>query len=171
MDWYESSLPDAVVRTEGRVTRVLIYRDIDKAIDHAPDVAGPWALMVQYTLPFDRSTAEAIWEEFTTRFIVDSPEGAHVRLTPDSETEDIRTTCLAVWLARELGDQRTFEKTLSWADSRYEPRLDQSTGEFAYWFNLDEPHPRGQWNNAIMNAFVADKGTWNSILHPPESHH
>lgn len=166
MDWYESILPDAVVRAEGRIDRVLIYRDIEKAIDHAPDVAGPWALMVQYTLPFDHRTAEAIWEEFLTRFIVDSSEGAHIRLTPDSAIEDIRTTCLAVWLSRELGDHDTFEQTLRWADSRYEPRFDTSNGEFGYWFNLNEPHPRGQWNNAIMNAFVSNEGTWRSILHP-----
>jgi hypothetical protein len=164
MDWYESILPAAVIRTGGRVDQVLIYRDIDKAIDHAPDVAGPWALMIQYLLAFDRHTAEEIWEEFTTRFLIESPEGAHARLTPGSETEDIRTTCLAVWLSREVGDERTFEQTLSWADTKYEPRFDHNTGEFAYWFNLDEPHPRGQWNNAIMNAFVAADSTWSSIL-------
>lgn len=164
MDWYESILPDAVVREDGRVNRVLIYRDIERAIDHAPDVAGPWALMIQYTLPFDRSTAQAIWEEFTTRFLVESRFGAHVRVTPDSEVEDIRTTCLAVWLSKELDDHRAFEQTLRWADDQYEPRFDTNTGEFGYWFNLNEPHPRGQWNNAIMNAFVADAGTWTSIL-------
>jgi len=164
LEWYEAILPHAVVRTGDQVERVMIYRDIAHAIDHAPDVAGPWALMVQYTLPFDPSTAAAIWEEFTSRFLARSREGAHVTLVPGSDTEDIRATCLAVWLAHELGDDETFEQTLSWADDRYQPRFNEDGSEFAYWFGLDEPHPRGQWNNAIMNAFVAPQGTWASIL-------
>lgn len=164
LDWYRSILPDAVVRSSERVESVMIYRDIGRAIDHAPDVAGPWALMVQYTLPFDPGTAEAIWEEFTRRFLVRSARGSHVTLVPGSDTEDIRATCLAVWLAHELGDLETFEQTLSWADDHYEPRFDENESEFAYWFGLGEPYPRGQWNNAIMNAFVAPAGTWASIL-------
>ena len=147
-----------------RVERVMFYRDIDLGIDHAPDVAGPWALMVQYTLPFDPDTAMAIWDEFTIRFLVRSSEGAHVTLTPGSDIEDIRATCLAVWLAREVGDHDTFEQTLSWADRHYQPRHDEDRSEFGYWFGLDEPHPRGQWNNAIMNAFVAPEGTWAQLL-------
>jgi hypothetical protein len=164
MDWYDSTLPEAVVRADGRVEQVLIYRDIEQALDHAPDVAGPWALMIQYTLPFDRDTAAAIWETFAERFITRTGSGAKVRPTSGPEGEDIRATCLAVWLARELGDAETFEQTLAWADRNYQPAFDETTGEFAYWFHLDEHHPRGQWNNAIMNAFVAPPGTWSSIL-------
>ena len=152
------------MRPEERVESVMFYRDIDRAIDHAPDVAGPWALMVQYTLPFDPDTALAIWDEFTNRFLVRSSEGAHVALTPGSEIEDMRVTCLAVWLAREVGDHATFEQTLDWADSHYQPRFNEDRSEFGYWFGLGEAHPRGQWNNAIMNAFVAPEGTWAALL-------
>ena len=164
MDWYSSILSDAVGRADGRVERVLIYRDIQLAIDHAPPVAGPWALMVQYLLPFDRATAHEIWDGFVERFIVESAAGAWARVAPGSDAKDIRATCLATWLADEVGDEPTRDALLSWVDDHYEPRFDADTGEFAYWFNLGEEHPRGQWNNAIMNTFVAPTGTWRSLL-------
>lgn len=164
MDWYDSISDQPVIWTGNRVDRVLMYRDIDLAIDHAPDVATPWALMVQYLLPFDTPTAQAIWEEFARRFIVMKTSGAHVEVVPGSGVEDIRATCLATWLAAEVGDESNHEALLAWADASYEPRLDAKSGEFAYWFHLEEAHPRGQWNNAIMNTFIAPPGTWTSIL-------
>jgi len=162
--WYREILPDAVVRFDDRVERVLMYRDINLSIDHAPALAAPSALTVQYLLPFDRDSARDVWSTFTDRFLVDGPEGTHVRLTPETDVEDIRTTCLSTWLAREMGDDDLFERLLEWADTHYEPRVDDEQGEFAYWFGLDEPYPRGQWNNAVMNAFVAPVGTWPSLF-------
>lgn len=143
---------------------MLMYRDIGLAIDHAPDVAAPWALMVQYLLPFDAETAGAIWEAFVRRFVVLGPSGAHVEVVPESGAEDVRVTCLSVWLAREIGDDQLYEAVLEHVDSAYDPRVDDRRGEFAYWFHLDEPHPRGQWNNAVMNAFVAPAGTWSALM-------
>lgn len=166
MDWYEAIADEAVVRDGQRVDRVLLYRDIELTIDHAPEVAAPWALMVQYLMPFDTETAEAIWNGFTQRFIVDGPSGAHVEVVPGSGVEDIRATCLATWLAFEIDDHQTYEPLITYVDASYEPRHDSDTGEFAYWFHLGEPYPRGQWNNAIMNTFVAAPGTWTSILQP-----
>jgi hypothetical protein len=164
MDWYESISSDAVVRSGGHVDGVMMYRDIELAIDHAPEVAAPWALMVQYLLPFEADTAKDIWDGFTRRFIVEGRSGAHIEVVPGSGIEDIRTTCLATWLAAEVGDDRHHDALLNWVNGSYQPRLKEGTGEFAYWFHLDEPHPRGQWNNAIMNTFVAPPGTWTSIL-------
>jgi hypothetical protein len=162
--WYQGVLPKAVVRFDGRVERVLMYRDIKLSIDHAPALAAPSALWVQYLLPFDPDTARDIWSAFTDRFLVDGPKGTHVRLTPETEVEDVRTTCLSTWLARELGDEQLFERLLEWVDRHYDPRVDDDRGEFGYWFGLDEPFPRGQWNNSIMNVFVARPGTWTSLL-------
>ncbi len=166
MDWYEAIADEAVVRDGQRVDRVLMYRDIELALDHAPELAAPWALMVQYLLPFDTETAEAIWVGFTQRFIVKGPSDAYIEALPDSGLEDIRATCLAIWLAFEIGDHDNYEALIAHADASYEPRHDPDNGEFAYWFHLGEPYPRGQWNNAIMNTFVAGQGTWTSILQP-----
>ena len=164
MAWYESIADEAVVVKGGRVERVLMYRDIEHAIDHAPEVAAPWALMVQYLLPFDPDSARKIWRGFVERFVVNSPDGAFVQIVPRSGMEDVRATCLATWLAAEVGDEERHHSLLQWVDARYEPRFDPDSGEYAYWFNLGEPYPRGQWNNAIMNAFVAPAGTWSSLF-------
>jgi len=162
--WYRTILADAVVRSEDRVERILMYRDLRLSADHTPALAAPWALMVQYLLPFDPSTARDIWNRYTDRFLVDRPGDTYVRLTPETEVEDIRATCLTTWLAGELGEDDLFHSLLDWVDAHYEPRVDDLRGEFAYWFGLDEPYPRGQWNNAIMNAFVAPPGAWSSLL-------
>ena len=164
MDWYDAILPDTVGRSEGRIGRVLVYRDIERAIDHAPPVAVPWALMVQYLLPFDPSTASEIWQTFVERFLVRTDAGTWVQVIPQTNIEDIRATCLATWLALEIGDQATYAELMRWVENHYEPRHDTERGEFGYWFNLDEAYPRGQWNNAIVNGFVAPPGTWTSIL-------
>ncbi|MEE8376239.1 MAG: hypothetical protein V3S26_07970 [Acidimicrobiia bacterium] len=163
-EWYQSFLPDAVVRVDDRVDRILMYRDIGLMIDHAPHVAAPWTLMVQYLLPFDPDTAHEVWNEFIDRFLIEGPNGIHVGLTPETDFEDIPSTCRGTWLAREVGDDSRFEGLLEWVDSHYEPRLDKTRDEFAYWFGLNERYPRGQWNNTIMNALVAPSGTWSSIL-------
>ena len=67
-------------------------------------------------------------------------------------------------VAAEIGDQEQHDSLLQRVDSMYEPRYDAETGEFGYWFNLNERYPRGQWNNAVMNAFVAPAGTWSTLL-------
>ena len=164
MDWYESISDEAVVVRNGRVEGVLMYRDIELALDHAPEVAAPWALMAQYLLPFDADAARGIWEGFVERFVVTGTDGAFVQIVPGSGMEDVRATCLATWLAAEIGDEERHDSLLRWVDSKYEPRLDRDTGEFAYWFNLGEPFPRGQWNNVVMNVFVAPAGTWSALL-------
>jgi len=141
-----------------------MYRDIDLSIDHAPALAAPFALTVQYLLPFDPDTARDVWSAFTDRFLVEGAGGTHVSLAPKTDTDDVRTTCLSTWLAREMGDEELFERLLEWVDTHYEPRVDDERGEFGYWFGLDEPYPRGQWNNVVMNAFVAPAGTWTSFF-------
>ncbi len=120
-------------------------------------------MTVQYLLPFDPDTAHQIWTVFTDRFLIEGRDGTHVSLTRHGRVEDIATTCRAAWLARDIGDTDRFEALLRWADTHYEPRVDEDLGEFAYWFGLDETYPRGQWNNTIMNALVAPPQTWSSI--------
>ena len=65
----------------------------------------------------------------------------------------------ALSIAHEIEDDQ-LEPLRRHAESRYEPRFDAPVAEFAFWFALNEPHPRGQWNNAIMPAFIGSPGTW-----------
>ena len=45
-------------------------------------------------------------------------------------------------------------------DEHYEPTWDPSRGEFTWGFQLDEPHPRGQYNGTMAAAQIATEGSW-----------
>jgi hypothetical protein len=45
-------------------------------------------------------------------------------------------------------------------DVHCEPTWDTARGEFTWGFNLNEPHPRGQFNGTMAAAQVATEGTW-----------
>ena len=137
-----------------------LYEDTARGINHRALLAGPWAQTVWYLLPIDPATAVAIWRSFKRRFIRTSDTGAYVSVHSESDREDIRATGLALSIAHDIEDEEQLEPLRRHADSRYGPRFDESTGEFAFWFDLTEPYPRGQWNNAIMPAFIGSAGTW-----------
>jgi hypothetical protein len=137
-----------------------LYEDTVLGINHRALVAGPWALTVWYLLPIDRVTALAIWRSFKRHFVRTSEAGTYVSVHSDTDREDIRATGLALSIAHEIEDEQQLEPLRQHADRRYEPRFDGPAEEFAFWFELNEPHPRGQWNNAIMPAFIGSPGTW-----------
>jgi hypothetical protein len=140
-----------------------LYEDTALGINHRALVAGPWALTVWYLLPIDPVTALAIWQRFKRHFIRTSDTGAYVSVHSASDREDIRATGLALSIAHEIEDEQQLEPLRRHADSRYEPRFD-GPEEFAFWFELGEPYPRGQWNNAIMPAFIGPPGTWRNAF-------
>jgi hypothetical protein len=160
-DWYHA-VRDRYIGTptpdgSGWLT---LYEDTALGINHRALVAGPWALTVWYLLPIDQVTALAIWRGFKHHFVRTSDTGAYVSVHSDTDREDIRATGLALSIAHEIEDEQQLEPLRRHAESRYEPRSDGSAAEFAFWFGLNEPHPRGQWNNAIMPAFIGSAGTW-----------
>jgi len=141
-----------------------LYEDTALGMSHRALVAGPWALTVWYLLPIDPATALAIWRGFKRRFIRTSDTGAYVSVHSDTDREDIRATGLALSIAHEIEDEHQLEPLRRHAENRYEPRFDGPAAEFTFWFALNEPHPRGQWNNAIMPAFIGPPGTWRKAF-------
>jgi hypothetical protein len=137
-----------------------LYEDTALGINHRALAAGPWALTVWHLLPIDPATALAIWQGFKRHFIRTSDSGAYVSIHSETNREDMRATGLALSIANEIQDEQQLQPLRQHADSRYEPRLDGSGREFAFWFGLTEPYPRGQWNNAIMPTFIGPSGTW-----------
>jgi hypothetical protein len=144
-----------------------LYEDTALGINHRALAAGPWALTVWYLLPIDPTTAFAIWQGFKRYFIRTSDTGAYVSIHSETNREDIRATGLALAIANEIQDAQQLESLRQHADSCYEPRLDEISGEFAFCFGLSEPYPRGQWNNAIMPTFVGSSGTWRRAFEQP----
>jgi hypothetical protein len=41
------------------------------------------------------------------------------------------------------------------------------TGEFTWGFGLEEPHPRGQFNGAMMTAEAGSEGAWWRVFNEP----
>ena len=63
-------------------------------------------------------------------------------------------------MAKEWGHERIVDALNAAIDEHCEPTWDTARGEFTWGFNLDEPHPRGQFNGTMAAAQVATEGSW-----------
>jgi len=71
-----------------------------------------------------------------------------------------RFSALNLWLAKEWALDWCIEPLAAAIDETCEPTWDTSRGEFTWRFQLDEPHPRGQYNGTMAAAQVASEGAW-----------
>lgn len=71
-----------------------------------------------------------------------------------------RPSAMNLWLAKEWGLHSLAEALATAADDHYQPTWDTARGEFTWGFQLDETHPRGQYNGTMAAAQVATKGSW-----------
>jgi hypothetical protein len=71
-----------------------------------------------------------------------------------------RGSALNLWLAREWDLQWLSEPLAAAIDETCQPTWDTTRGEFTWGFQLDEPHPRGQYNGTMAAAHVATEGAW-----------
>ncbi len=65
-----------------------------------------------------------------------------------------------MWLAREWGLSSIEAALSAQIDAQYQPTFDTSSGEFTWGFELDEEHPRGQYNGTMAAAQVAIRDSW-----------
>src|SRR6476469_2496937 len=71
-----------------------------------------------------------------------------------------RTSATALWLAREWELSAMAEALDEAIDAQYQPTFDPARGEFTWGFELDEEHPRGQYNGTMAAAQIATPGSW-----------
>jgi len=71
-----------------------------------------------------------------------------------------RGSALNLWLAREWDLEWLSEPLAAAIDETCQPTWDTARGEFTWGFQLDEPHPRGQYNGTMAAAQVATEGAW-----------
>jgi hypothetical protein len=64
--------------------------------------------------------------------------------------------------ARDSHDS-TLDALSAMVDERYQPTWDHGRGEFTWGFELDEPHPRGQYNGTMAAAQVATEHVWSRL--------
>ena len=71
-----------------------------------------------------------------------------------------RFSALNLWLAKEWALHWCIEPLAAAIDESCEPTWDKNRGEFTWRFQLDEAHPRGQYNGTMAAAQVASEGSW-----------
>jgi hypothetical protein len=71
-----------------------------------------------------------------------------------------RVSALNLWLAKEWGLQSLAGALGAAVEETCEPTWDTKRGEFTWGFQLDEPHPRGQYNGTMAAAQIATEGSW-----------
>ncbi len=71
-----------------------------------------------------------------------------------------RQAATNLWMAKEWGHQNIVDALNAAVDEYCEPTWETSRGEFTWGFNLNEPHPRGQFNGTMAAAQVASEGSW-----------
>lgn len=79
-------------------------------------------------------------------------------------------TLLGLALAREFGNASVYTKLKEYAEMHYEPTWHADTGEFTWGFGLNELHPRGQFNAAMMTAEAGSEGAWWRVFNQPNLH-
>ena len=78
-----------------------------------------------------------------------------------------RNTLTGLALAREYGNDAVYAKLKAHAEAHYEPTWNQETGEFSWGFGLNEPHPRGQLNAAMMTSEAGGEGALWRLFNQP----
>jgi hypothetical protein len=71
-----------------------------------------------------------------------------------------RGSALNLWLAREWDLHWLAEPLAAAIDDTSEPTWDTARGEFTWGFQLEDAHPRGQYNGTMAAAQVARSRSW-----------
>jgi len=74
-----------------------------------------------------------------------------------------RTAAGALFLAKEFGLTEVAERLAAGIDKELQPTWDELSGEFTWGCNLDEPHPRGQYNAWLAAAEANSPGAWTRL--------
>ena len=78
-----------------------------------------------------------------------------------------RNTLIGLALAREYGNDAVYAKLKAHAEEHYEPTWNRETGEFTWGFGLNELHPRGQLNAAMMTSEAGSEAALWRLFNQP----
>ena len=166
--WWADTQADYVPLPDGRPgdTMTLYY---DPIVDyhHRVGLGGGLGMVFQIT-PQKREEARLLFEAAADQVGWTSLEPVR-ELTRDrtSLVDTPQGTLLGLTLAREFGHDAVYAKLKAYAEAHYEPIWDAESGEFTWGFGLHEPHPRGQFNAAMMVAEAGSEGAWWRVFNEP----
>ena len=126
----------------------------DPIIDHhhlVPVLFG--AVPALYLAPQVPDGARRLWDAMRAQAGLLDVSGPVAALGP-------RMTATTLFLAKEWGVTDLADALRVAAEERYQPTWDRGRGEFTWGFELDEPHPRGQYNAMMAAAEAVTEGAW-----------
>jgi hypothetical protein len=132
------------------VTATFYY---DPILDVHHELPGAGMLPVTYLAPQVPEEALRLFQTGMTRMGLWDPQGP---LGPPGD----RGAATNLWMAKEFGHQPLVEAMSAAIDEHCQPKWDAASGEFTWGFNLNEDHPRGQYNGTMAAAQVSGEGTW-----------
>lgn len=166
--WWSYAETNYVQVQDGRpLDTVTLYYDPIVDYHHRVGLAGGLGMVWQIT-PQKRNVARLLFEAAAEQVGWTTLEPVR-EITRDrtSRVETPQATLLGLILAREFGYEAVYAKLKAHAEAHYEPMWDADRGEFSWGFGLEEPHPRGQFNGAMMTAEAGSEGAWWRIYNEP----
>ena len=166
--WWTYAQAEYVPFHNGRPSDTLtLYYDPLVKVHHRVGLGAGLSLMFQL-VPQKRAIAQRLFEatvdQVGWRALAPMREITRDR---SSLVDTPQGTILGLTLAREFGDDAVYAKLKAHAEATYEPRWHSDTGEFTWGFGLNEPHPRGQFNAAMMVAEAGSEGAWWRVFNQP----
>ncbi len=166
--WWTYARAEYVPFQDGRAPDTLtMYYDPLVNYHHRVGLGGGLALMFQL-VPQGRDEARRLFEAAAEQIGWTTLEPVR-EITRDRTTlaDTPQGTLLGLILAREFGHDAVYAKLKAHAEAHYEPTWHPDTGEFTWGFGLHEPHPRGQFNAAMMTAEAGSEGAWWRVCNAP----
>jgi len=169
MDWIAFAKKHYMGRDrQGRIDWVAFYYDPikDVTMTFPGSVNGYSALcLLHYVYPQDRQLGIDLYESAMRQLGWGNPKVPVVQLANDPAM-----LATGLWMARELGDSRTWERLREVAESQFEPRyFGEDNSRFAFFCGLGEQWPRGQMNAQIMMAECAEPNAWSRVFNSPNT--
>ncbi len=124
------------------------YDPLENFKVNAPGAAGAGAGVAFHLLPQSPELATQIYESLVETLGWRDPR------------RQIQPSIPGLIIARALGDNTAIERLAAAAEREYDPRwFGDNMNRFGWWFNLDEPWPRGQQSAQMMVNEVGE-GDW-----------
>lgn len=160
-EWFDFARRHYMVFEDGKLKSVALY--YDPVVDHVHHIGtGGGLAAAWYVLPQNPPLAEMMYLAAVEQIGWRNPR------VPVAVPADPRALVMGAMLAREFGDvvaeARLHDTLERVADPRFFGVGDR---EFGFWFQYDEPWPRGQLSGCLMVTEVADPGDWQRLFNKP----
>ncbi len=169
--WWTHAGAEYVPFHDGRPDdRLTLYYDPLIDYHHRVGLGGSLSMTFQL-VPQTRDEARLLFEATAEKMGWTGPDPVR-EITRDftSLAHTPQGTLLGLGLAREFGNDSVYAKLKDHAEAHYEPTWNSAAGEFTWGFGLNEPHPRGQFNAAMMTAEAGSEGAWWRVFNEPNLH-